>query len=108
MHWRVLLTMEPEQFSADSAEDTMISRYRALYATAWTMKVSVECGLCGAVQSERTRRGARWIAMECGRCGLRSVARLADGAIGMDEKSGSRLDRGWFDGLDSGDITDRA
>jgi hypothetical protein len=99
--------MEAEQLSADSAEDTMISRCRALYATAWTTSVSVECGLCGAVQSERTRRGARWIAMECGRCGLRSVAQLAEGVFGTDDDPGPRLDRCWFDGLDSGDIRDR-
>jgi hypothetical protein len=95
--------MEADQLSADAAEETMISRYRALYATAWTARVSVECGMCGAVQSERTRRGARWIAIVCGRCGLRSVAPLADVTEGEPRH---RLGRCWFDGLDSDDTGD--
>jgi hypothetical protein len=67
------------QLAADLAENITISHYRAHCATVSTVRVLVECGMCGAVQTERPRRGARWVSMECGRCGLRSVAQLTDG-----------------------------
>jgi hypothetical protein len=94
--------MERLQHAADSAENIMISLYRAR-AAASAACVSVECGMCGAVQLTRPRRGARWVAMECRRCGLRSLAPLPGG---LHEEPAPGPDRDWFEGLDSRGVGD--
>jgi uncharacterized ferredoxin-like protein len=97
--------MERLQRAVDTAENITISQYRARHATVSTPRVSVECGMCGAVQSERPRPGARWIAMDCRRCGLRSLAHLMDRP---DEEPTPGPDGDWWDGLDSRGVGDGA
>ena len=92
--------MDLEQFVADSTENTSIARYHALYSGGGGAVVSVECGMCGMVQPERRRPGARWIEMECLRCGLRTRAGLTGGA---DPEPQPGLDACWFDDLDPRD-----
>ena len=89
--------MDLEQFVADSLENTSVARYRALFSGGNRGLVRVECGTCGAIQTERLRAGARWIEMECRRCGLRTRRDMTGGAEG---EPGRELGSCWFDGLE--------
>lgn len=96
--------MDLEQFVADSTENTSIARYRALHRGWSRTTVPVKCGMCGAVQSERLRQGARWIEMECRRCGLCTRAELNREA---DSERETDIGARWLDGLDPRDRLDR-
>lgn len=95
--------MDLEQFVADSWENTSIARYRALNSGGGRSLVAVECGMCGAVQAERPRAGARWIEMECRRCGLRTRSDLTRDP---EREPDGELGPCWFDGLEPLDDAD--